>query len=76
MMVLMGREIWLQLHSPTQKILWVISSLAMVDKSLALDSSKAPKTPLRAVYSRTSTTVAVEVVDWVVVVTEVKIRPL
>lgn len=40
------------------------SSLAMVDSSKAMDSSKAI-TPLRATDSRTSTTVAVEVVEGV-----------
>lgn len=38
------------------------SSLAIVDSSKAMDSSKAPIIPLKAMDSRTSTTVAVEVV--------------
>lgn len=38
------------------------SSLAMVDSSKATDSSKAPTIPLKAMDSRTSTTVALEVV--------------
>lgn len=44
----------------------MVSSLAMVDSSLAMDSSKAPITLLRAMDSRTSTTVAVEVAEGVV----------
>lgn len=37
------------------------NSLAIVDSSKAMDSSKAPIIPLKAMDSRTSTTVAVEV---------------
>ena len=44
----------------------MVSSLAMVDSSLAMDSSKAPIILLRAMDSRTSTTVAVEVAEGVV----------
>ena len=50
------------------------SSLAMVDSSKAMDSSKAI-TPLRATDSRTSTTVAVEVVEGVAEVAMDKISP-
>lgn len=52
------------------------SSLAIVDSSKAMDSSKAPIIPLKAMDSRTSTTVAVEVVaEGVVEVTTAKISP-
>lgn len=53
----------------------MVSSLAMVDNSKAMDSSKAPIILLRAMDSRTSTTVAVEVAEGVVEVTTVKINP-
>lgn len=43
----------------------MVSSLAMVDSSLAMDSSKAPIILLRAMDSRTSTRVAVEVAEGV-----------
>lgn len=52
------------------------SSLAMVDSSKAMDSNKAPIIPLKAMDSRTSTTVALEVVvEGVVEVTMAKISP-
>ena len=50
------------------------SSLAMVDSSKAMDSSKAI-TSFRATDSRTSTTVAVEVVEGVAEVAMDKISP-
>lgn len=53
----------------------MVSSLAMVDSSLAMDSSKAPIILLRAMDSRTSTTVAVEVAEGVEEVTMAKISP-
>lgn len=53
----------------------MVSSLAMVDNSKAMDSSKAPIILLRATDSRTSTTVAVEVEERVVEVTMVRINP-
>lgn len=52
----------------------MVSSLAMVDNSKTMDSSKAPIILLRAM-DRTSTTVAVEVAEGVVEVTTVKINP-
>lgn len=51
------------------------NSLATVDSNKAMGSSKAPTIPLRAMDSRTSTTVAVEVVEGVVEVTMAKISP-
>lgn len=53
----------------------MVSSLAMVDSSLAMDSSKAPIILLRAMDSRTSITVALEVAEGVVEVAMVKISP-
>lgn len=53
----------------------MVSSLAMVDSSLAMDSSKAPIILLRAMDSRTSTTVAVEVAEGVEEVIMAKISP-
>lgn len=50
------------------------SNLAMVDSSKAMDSSKAI-IPLRAMDSRTSTTVAVAVVEGVAEVVTAKISP-
>lgn len=51
------------------------NSLAMVDSNRATDSSKAPIIPLRAMDSRTSTTVAVEVVEGAVEAVMAKISP-
>lgn len=53
----------------------MVSSLAMVDSSLAMDSSKAPIILIRDMDSRTSTIAAVEVAEGVVEVTMVKISP-
>lgn len=51
------------------------NSLAMVDNSKAMGSSKAPIIPLRATDSRTSTIVAVEVAEGVAEVTMARISP-
>lgn len=44
----------------------MVNSLAMVDSNKATDNNKAPITHLRVMDNRTSTTVAVEVVEGVV----------
>lgn len=51
------------------------NSLAMVDSSKAMDSSKAPIIPPRAMDNRISTTVAVEEVEVVVEAAMAKISP-
>lgn len=54
----------------------MVNSLAMVDSNKATDNNKAPITHLRVMDNRTSTTVAVEVVEGVVEATMAKISPL
>lgn len=57
------------------RVVAMVNSLAMVDSSKAMDSNKVPIIHLKVMDSRTSTTVAVEVVEGAVEVTMAKISP-
>lgn len=57
------------------RVVAMANSLAMVDSSKAMDSNKVPIIHLKVMDSRTSTTVAVEVVEGAVEATMVKISP-